>query len=323
MSLDAILGQAPAVETLTRALRSGRVHHAYRFEGPDGVGKELAAFALARALVCETPTPFGCGRCSACHRAVTLAEDEPRVPLHPDVVLVERRLYPQSILGASEAVSISVEQIRRVVLARTGYPPHEGRALVFIVRAAEELSAPAANALLKTLEEPGPRTHFILLSSRPNRLLDTVRSRTLAVRFRALSDEIIATLLERAGKPVDGAHLAQGSAGLAFRLADPDRISERDAFVNATLAAVHAPDLAGALELVQEHASERHELYEQLGFVAQAFAEIGRTQIAGSPVEAERAAKRHEVVLRALEDIEANLQPALVLDALVSRLRAV
>lgn len=323
MSFDLILGQAPAVETLTRALRSGRVHHAYRFEGPDGVGKELTAFALAQALVCETPSAMGCGACSACRRAVTLADDEPRVPLHPDVVLVERRLYPQSILGASEAVFISVEQVRRVILARTGFPPHEGRALVFIVRAAEELSPSAANALLKTLEEPAPRTHFILLTNRPNRLLDTVRSRTLAVRFGGLSDEIIATLLERDGKPAEVARLAQGSASAAFDLADPERTTEREAFVNAALGAVSAPDLASALELLQERASERHEVYAQLGFVAQAFAELGRSLAANSPYEAERAAHRHQVVLRAMQDIEANVQPALALDAMVTRLRAV
>src|SRR5258706_2576378 len=97
---DRVRGQEPAVETLVRALRAGRVHHGYRFEGPPGVGKELAAFALAQALVCETDTHLGCGTCSACRRAVTLATEEPRVPQHPDVVLVQRGLYPSSILGS-------------------------------------------------------------------------------------------------------------------------------------------------------------------------------------------------------------------------------
>lgn len=57
MPFEAVLGQSTAVGTLERALRSGKVHHAYRFEGPNGVGKEMAAFALAQALVCETPPP--------------------------------------------------------------------------------------------------------------------------------------------------------------------------------------------------------------------------------------------------------------------------
>src|SRR4030095_522931 len=98
MAFADILAQEPAVRTLTRALETGRVHHAYRFEGPDGVGKELAAFALAQSLVGEK-SPAACPGCRACRRAVTLSEQEPRVPLHPDVVLVERGLY-RSVLGS-------------------------------------------------------------------------------------------------------------------------------------------------------------------------------------------------------------------------------
>src|SRR6187402_2180290 len=183
-----ILGQDPAVQTLTRALDSGHVHHAYRFEGPAGVGKELAAFALAQALVCEAAGARACEQCSACQRALRISEEEPHVPTHPDVILLQRGLY-RGRLTANEATGISIEQVRRMVLERIGYRPHEGRARVFIVRDADELTVSAANALLKTLEEPGSSTHFVLLTSRPNRLLDTIRSRTLPVRFSALSDQ--------------------------------------------------------------------------------------------------------------------------------------
>src|SRR4051812_10606925 len=98
MSLETVLGQSSAVGTLDRALATGKVHHAYRFEGPDGVGKEMAAFAFAQALVCATEPPpgrahFACGKCSACTRAVTLTTGSPSVPVHPDVVLLERGLY--------------------------------------------------------------------------------------------------------------------------------------------------------------------------------------------------------------------------------------
>src|SRR5262249_39933563 len=142
-----ILGQQAAIATLTRALERGRVHHAYRFEGPPGVGKELAAFAFAQALVCTTGDALGCGACSACRRAATLADEAPRTPLHPDVLLVGRGIYPPDAIGRSrpEISEISVDQIRKIVLVHTAYPPHEGRARVFIVRDADELSASAAN----------------------------------------------------------------------------------------------------------------------------------------------------------------------------------
>ena len=112
MSFDAILGQEPAVRTLMRALDAGRVHHAYRFEGPDGVGKEMAAFALAAALVCGAPDADP-GAAACRHRVRTFTETEPRVPLHPDVILVQRGLY-RTVLGSPESAGIGIEQVRRM-----------------------------------------------------------------------------------------------------------------------------------------------------------------------------------------------------------------
>ncbi len=318
-----IWGQEPALETLTRALDAGKVHHAYRFQGPEGVGKEKAAFALAQALVCETGGARACGKCSACQRAVTLADEEPRVPLHPDVVLVGRGVYPQSIIGSSEATGISVEQIRRVVLSRAGYPPHEGRALVFIVRDAHELTIQAANSLLKTLEEPGDKNHFILLTSRENRLLDTIRSRTLAVRFGPLADDVVARILREHGADESVAPLAQGSAALALDLGEPDRMKSREEFLAQARAALGAPDLATAIDLAKDRKESRDVLRESLAFFAQALAIEARERIADAPEDSERAAHRYAVVLATIAEVERNVQPTLALEAMVTRLRGI
>ncbi|MEP7123581.1 MAG: DNA polymerase III subunit delta', partial [Byssovorax sp.] len=205
MPFNLIRGQATAVATLETALRAGRVHHAYRFEGPDGTGKELAAFALAQALVCTAGDPLGCGRCDACRRAVTFSDERPHSPHHPDVKIIERAFYPPETFTPpkNEATQISIEQIRTIVLAHAAYPPHEGRARVFVVRRAEELSVGAANSMLKTLEEPRNGTHFILLTARPDRLLDTIRSRTLPVRFAPLPAEVVRSILQARGVPAD------------------------------------------------------------------------------------------------------------------------
>jgi len=316
----AVLGQEPAVTTLERALASGRAHHAYRFEGPPGVGKELAAFAFAQALVCERGN--GCGECSACRRAVTLSEDDPRVPQHPDVVLLGRGLY-RGLLGSNsgEATGISVEQVRRIVLARVGFPPHEGRALVFIVREADEITMQAANALLKTLEEPHEKTHFVLLTSRPSRLLDTIRSRSLPVRFGPLPDRIIASILEKRGLDPSVAPLAQGSASLALELADPEEKQERDAFVQAAFNALTAPDLAPALKLAEGQKRDRDGLKAQLIFFAQAVAAQARAAIAADAKAALARAFQHRTVLEAIDALERNVQPALALEAMFVRLR--
>ena len=321
MPFSEILGQRPALETLYRALDTGHVHHAYRFEGPEGVGKEMAAFSLAQALVCERGGARACGVCSACRRALKILDEEPRVPAHPDVVLVERGLY-RGRISANEATGISIEQVRRIVLERVGYRPHEGRALVFIVRAAEELTVSAANALLKTLEEPARDTHFVLLTSRPNRLLDTIRSRTLPVRFSPLSDQLVARILEQRGLDATVAPFAQGSVALALELASAEAIKEREDFVAGAHAAIDARDLAPAVKFAEVR-RERDSLRSLLSYFAQSLAIRGRESVTSAVLDAERCALRHHVVLSAMRDVERNVSPALVLESMLYHLRQI
>ncbi len=330
MPFDHIRGQAPAIDTLTRALQGNVVHHAYRFEGPEGVGKELTAMAFAQALVCAAdgrgPQGFGCGRCEACRRAVQLAEDEPRVPLHPDVVLIGRGLYPAEIIGKKENIEISVEQIRRVVLSRAAYAPHEGRAQVFIVRAADELSISAANALLKTLEEPRPATHFILLSARPEKLLDTIRSRSLPVRFAPLPDEVVAEILTARGLEADAdtVAMAAGSASLAIELSDADASASRHAFVRKVLEAVDAPDMQEAVQLGESLEQGRDRLIDDLRALALAYARRARQELGDrghASARAEIDARRHDLVIDAIDAVERNGSAALAVASLIASLR--
>lgn len=320
MSFAAVLGQEPARKTLEQALLRGQVHHAYRFEGPSGVGKWRLAREVARALLCENPTPFACARCSACARAATFSEDEPQLPSHPDFLIVERGLY-RNVLQASEATGISIEQVRRIVLSRVGFAPHEGRALVCVVRGAEELTLSAANALLKTLEEPPPRTFFFLLTSKPSRLLDTIRSRTLPVRFGPLPDAVVAQLLEARGLDPSLAPLAQGSMDRAAALADAELRAERQGFTEHVLSGLTAPDLAGALAFSEKQKLERPELSEQLEHLAQALALRARELVRAAPDEAHRLARRYDVVRAALADLERNVGPQLALEAMMAKLR--
>jgi DNA polymerase-3 subunit delta' len=324
MAFDEILGQPTAVEILRRALESGRVHHAYRFEGPQGAGKELTAFALAQALVCTESPGVGCDECSACRRAVTLSTEEPRVPQHPDVVLVERGLYPPGVLGRTspETNGIGVEQVRRIVTARAAYPPYEAARLVFIVRGAHELTPNAANALLKTLEEPRPGVHFVLITDQPRRLLDTVRSRTLPVRFGPLPDADVSAILSR--KNV-AAHegvlaLASGSVQRALELCDEEQVARRDGFVRDVLAAIDAPDLGAALELTARSQLDRAGLTEDLMWLGQRFASNVR-QRAVAAARALGDANRYHEVHASLRALERNVPPALALESLIARLR--
>lgn len=316
---SSVLGQAPAVETLQHAIAGGRTHHAYRFEGPAGVGKELTALAFAAALLCPSG---GCGSCSTCRRVTTFSDQAPEVPLHPDVVFVGRQLYPQSMVPKREATGISVEQIRKVVLSRSGYSPHEGRALVFIIRDADELTQSAANALLKTLEEPGQGVHFVLLTSRPRRLLDTIRSRTLGVRFRALPDAIVAQILERHGHNPKLAPLAQGSASAALEVADAEQAEAFSAFESQLRAAVSAPAIDLALKLAANMPNNKSAARKQLLSFGQALAEQVREVAETDPKRADGFARDYKALERALEAMERNTSTTLAVEAMLVEMRS-
>ncbi len=326
MPFETILGQTTAVETLTRALRNGVVHHAYRFEGLDGVGKELTAIAFAQALLCTEQPRVGCGHCRSCRRVAQRHEHDPCVPLHPDVVLVGRALYPPDTIGGKrEASEISVEQVRRVVLTRANYAPHEGLAQVFIVRDAEQLSVSAANALLKTLEEPRPNTHFVLLTSRSERLIDTIRSRSLPVRFGPLSNRVLATILTQHDVPAEGiaqaVELAGGSAAAALREADPEQSDEREQFVKRVIAAVDNPGLGKAVKLSERLGSDRKGLLAALRALAAHYVRHARHCVSSHPAAAEISARRHALVIDALAAVERNGAAALAVSSLVASLQ--
>jgi DNA polymerase III delta' subunit len=159
-------GQDRVIGQLRRAIERDRVPHAYLFSGPRGAPTYDAALALAMALSCQTARGEGCEHCDACAKIIA--------GIHPDVVTLARE-------GAAQIVPI--ESVRNQVIARLGLPPHEAEVRVFIVEEATSLAPPAANALLKTLEEPPPRTLFVLCTTAPEQLLPTIRSRCQRVRF--------------------------------------------------------------------------------------------------------------------------------------------
>jgi DNA polymerase III subunit delta' len=329
--LSAILAQETSVATLRRALANDRVHHAYLFDGPDGVGKEMGAFGLAQALVCEyrgvtLPKDDACGVCKACVRAVP--KDGARRPVHPDVVVIERGLYEPGTIGrrTQESQDISIDQVRTLVLARAAFAPHEGRAKVFIVRRAEELSTSAANALLKTLEEPNDRTYFILLTSQADALLSTIRSRTQRVRFAALPHAIVAKLL--AGRGVDAsraeeiATLSGGSMQTALGLADDEESAARERFVARALAAISAPTLGPALELAEEAKKEKGSLETRLAALASALAARACATAAEEGREADAAGARSQLALAAMRQLDGNASAQLVVESLMVRMRS-
>ncbi|HVU52296.1 MAG TPA: DNA polymerase III subunit delta' [Polyangia bacterium] len=322
MRLEDVIGQDRVVDGLLRAVKAGRVPHAYLFEGPPGVGKRSAAHGLALALDCATAPGRGCGACDPCRRI--------EAGLHPDVPTF-----------APDGPQLVIEQAKAIV-ALAQSRPHEAAARVIIVDDADALNASAANSLLKTLEEPAPRNHLVLCTSAPDRLLPTIRSRAQRVRFRALPDEALLAIARAHG--VDEARariavaLADGSAArmLEAARADDDASAKWEA-VALLRAAVTAPGITPALDAASALASDKEDKAALPPIVA-LLARLYRDALvsaAGAPELALFADRARELaalepgrLLRALGAIVeadaallANVNPTLALERLLVELR--
>lgn len=246
--LASIVGQARAVARLRAAMQSGKAHHAYLFEGPEGVGKRTTALALAAAWNCERAPGEGCGACGPCEKIAA--------GTHPDLIQ-----FP--VFDEEGKVAKQAERVRELI-AQVGFPPHEGRARLVLVDPAHELNATAANILLKTLEEPPPGTHFVLITTAASRLLTTIRSRCQRVLFVPMTEAEITDQLVR-NHGVDGAAAAQaaalagGSIGRALQLAKSEELPERMKRVERMIAAAHGGRAQAMLDAAAELSGERDE----------------------------------------------------------------
>ncbi|MBS2032768.1 MAG: DNA polymerase III subunit delta' [Deltaproteobacteria bacterium] len=262
-----LTGQVRATEILRGALERGQVHHAYLFGGPEGAGKELAALRFVQALNCEKAQGVACGTCGECKRIANHG--------HPDVnwVMPEQELIARKLAGRtdfSDAPSrdIRVAQVRKLI-ERLALKALTARRKAAVLVRAERMNPQAQNALLKTLEEPPPETTLILVTSAPDALLPTIRSRCLRVPFVPLPLEQVAAEVALQRKlPMSTAtlcaRLAQGSLSRALEL-DADRLAER-AELFRDVASLKHDDARPALALA-ERLSERPEAEWALGML--------------------------------------------------------
>ncbi|MBM4032221.1 MAG: DNA polymerase III subunit delta' [Planctomycetes bacterium] len=206
-----IIGHGNVVNRFRQALERGRLSHAYLLVGPEGIGKELFARELAKAVQCASGPVEACDRCPACQKV--------EHGNHPDVAFVRRS---EGGARGERKAQILVDQVREQVLDAIALKPFEGRFKVFAVADAERMTEEAQNCLLKTLEEPPPHSLLVLLACRLEPFVDTVVSRCQIVRFRPLSLADAERILT-AGHGLDAerarelARLAEGSPGRALR----------------------------------------------------------------------------------------------------------
>jgi DNA polymerase-3 subunit delta' len=219
---DSLIGNERAKESLRRMLRQGRVPGALLFAGESGLGKKLFALELARAFNCTARVGVeACGVCSACTRIGKFQypskDDKDAREAYKKVIWSEHKDVGQVVSYSRE---IYVDAIRNLEY-ESNFRPTEGTARLFLIDEADKLNEESSNALLKTLEEPPPSTHIVLITARPSSLLPTIRSRSQVVRFAPLSakeiEEYIVGTRRRVGEEAHlAAHLSGGRPGYAL-----------------------------------------------------------------------------------------------------------
>ncbi|MFI5084866.1 MAG: DNA polymerase III subunit delta' [Actinomycetales bacterium] len=216
-------GQGPVVEQLRRAATAATPNHAWLITGPPGSGRSNAARAFAAALVCEQADPVarGCGVCHACHTVLA--------GTHADVTFV-----------ATEKTTIAIDEARELV-TKAQDRPSSARWRIIIVGDADRMTERTTNVLLKAIEEPPPRTIWILCAPSPADVLVTIRSRcrTVTLRVPPVAD-VAALLIRRDGiEPAMAdyaARAAQSHVGIARRLAtDEGARARRETIVRIPL----------------------------------------------------------------------------------------
>ncbi len=219
MSWSHIQGHERWVEQFREVVRRGRLAHAYLFVGPAGVGKRLFAIELAKALLCERNEPGKLDACGECDSCTFVAAET-----HPDFFRLGRPWIDPTDQTEKNELPIA---LMRELCASFGLKSARGHGKVAVLDDADDLNDEAANCFLKTLEEPPPRSVFILIGTSLDGQLPTIRSRCQTIRFAPLPEAVVRTILSKRELADPQllprlVKLAAGSPGQALDLAEPE-----------------------------------------------------------------------------------------------------
>lgn len=255
MSIKEIFSQDKAISILQKAHVAGKSPHAYIFAGPDGVGRFKTARQWAKMLLCQNPVTENnfadsCGSCRSC----TLLEADS----HPDFSHIYKELVQFTRDGKERKtpVDLPIDVIREFLVEKISAKPALSEKKVFVITEAERLNASSQNAMLKVLEEPPQYCCIILLCTRLEKLLPTVKSRARIVRFGSVGEDKIIEKLKQMGLDSQKARyfacLARGSLGQACQWAQLEMADANLYQIKKdTLARLCSLQYAESLELAQ------------------------------------------------------------------------
>jgi DNA polymerase-3 subunit delta' len=331
-------GHNAILEQFRRSVTRGRLASTYLFVGPSGVGKRAFAVKLAQALLCEEHAESQLSPCNTCESCQQVAANS-----HPDLEIIQKP-PDKSFIPVELFIGDREHRMREGLCHNIALKPFRGRRKIAIIDDADYLNQEGANCLLKTLEEPPPRSLLVLVGTSQQRQLPTIRSRCQIVRFAPLAHaDVVELLLAQEPAPQRDeaeAWAALGAGSVAQALVWSDRALcefRTDLLANLARQDVPAYDLAKMVAAFVEDAGpeapeRRARLRSVLGISVEFFRYLSRT-LAGLPGamddatalavrqaahswrgDAETAADCLERCLDAEAHVDANVQPAAVIE---------
>jgi len=325
MSFSTLYGHSKQIAMLQKAMVQGRLGQSYIFSGLAAIGKKTLATEFAGALNCRRTdgVPDACGECASCRKM--------RSGNHPDIHLID-----------TQSQFIRIDAIRFIQDQMT-FKPMDGGRRVFLLDDADKMNEAAANALLKTLEEPSADNFLILITARPYFLPQTILSRCRHLRFNPLTGDVVARFLveQRRIDPSRAsllAGLSGGSIGLAMELNTEEMMAFREGLVRL-LAAAGEKDPLNLLALASFLGQDKKEIGQGLRILrsyfrdALVYKETAQGDMIGNkdnlPVIADLAARltgeqllrNIDLIEKSNETIEMNVNKSLTLEAMAFKLR--
>jgi len=313
MPFSDIIGQETPVAVLRHSLSSGKIAHAYIFDGIEGCGKRKTAMAFVEAVFCNGTE--GCGHCPTCRKVAALQ--------HPDLHMVE-----------PDGAFIKIDQIRNLQ-KELSFRPFEAEKKACIIEAAERMNPSSANAFLKTLEEPPGNALLILLTSNIGAILPTILSRCQRLSFSPIPEAAIESYLCGTGTAQEtariAASLAGGSLKTALKITGEETLPMRKHLLER-ISALSPGEITPLFALAEELGSDKDKALEILDVLTIFWRDVmillsGSTQVANKDLlpllrrEAARSTlesvtERINLVFRSRQALQRNVNPRLALEVL-------
>jgi DNA polymerase-3 subunit delta' len=284
MPWHGIEGHDDVVDQFRRAIARGRLASSFLFAGPAGIGKRTFAMKLAQAMLCQTRSEEALDPCGVCPSCVQVIAG-----MHPDIDMVAKP-DDKSFIPVELLIGDREHRRREGLCHNIGMKPYLGGRKIAVIDDADYLNAEGANALLKTLEEPPPRSVLILIGTTPAKQLPTIRSRCQLIRFQPLPIETVAALLVSKGFVADRAEAqrlarySDGSLEQALALADADLWSFRNSLYQKLSAPILdsvglARTVAAFVDEAGKEASARRARFRQVvAFAAEFYRQLLHAQ---------------------------------------------